>query len=64
MPKQKTHKGLSKRIRVTATGKVKHRRTGRSHLMSGKDAKRRRGLRGSVALTGAAANKFKTELCK
>jgi len=34
MPKQKTHKGLAKRVKVTARGKVKHRRAGGSHLMS------------------------------
>ncbi len=44
MPKQKTHKGLAKRIKVTANGKVKHRRAGSGHLMSSKNAKRRRRL--------------------
>ncbi|UCE50760.1 MAG: 50S ribosomal protein L35, partial [Phycisphaerales bacterium] len=28
MPKQKTHKGLKKRVKVTASGKVKRGRTG------------------------------------
>jgi len=32
MPKQKTHKGTKKRFRMTANGKVKHRRSGTSHL--------------------------------
>ena len=45
MPKQKTHKGLAKRVKVTARGKIKHRRAGASHLMSGKSAKRRRRIR-------------------
>jgi large subunit ribosomal protein L35 len=44
MPKQKTHKGLKKRVKVTASGKVKHKRTGCGHLMSGKNAKRKRRL--------------------
>ena len=44
MPKQKTHKGLAKRVKVTAKGKVKHRRAGMGHLMSSKNAKRRRRL--------------------
>jgi len=64
MPKQKGHKGLAKRIKITATGKVKHRRAGRSHLMSGKNAKRRRRLRGSVIMTGEPARKFKIALGK
>lgn len=59
MPKQKSNKGLRKRIKITATGKVKHRRAGRSHLMSGKNAKRRRRLRGSAILTGASARRFR-----
>jgi large subunit ribosomal protein L35 len=45
MPKQKTHKGLAKRVKVTAQGKIKHRRAGASHLMSVKNAKRRRAIR-------------------
>lgn len=35
MPKQKSHKGLLKRIKITGTGKVKHKRRGTSHLNSG-----------------------------
>jgi hypothetical protein len=27
MPKQKTHKGLTKRVKVTATGKLKRKRS-------------------------------------
>ena len=45
MPKQKGHKGLLKRVKITATGKIKHYRPGTSHLMSGKSAKRLRHLR-------------------
>ena len=40
MPKMKTHKGLKKRIKITATGKVKHKRPNASHLMSGKSGSR------------------------
>jgi len=41
----KTHKGLAKRLKVTGTGKVMHRTTGRSHLMSGVAGKRAMRLR-------------------
>ncbi|MBA7626309.1 hypothetical protein ES703_33755 [subsurface metagenome] len=51
MPKQKTHKGLKKRVKVTATGKVRHKRTGGGHLMSGKSAKRRRRVSSSGIMT-------------
>lgn len=45
MPKLKTHRGLAKRVKVTARGKVLHSRAYKGHLMSGKSAKRRRHLR-------------------
>jgi len=64
MPKQKTHKGLSKRVKVTAAGKVKRKRACGGHLMSGKNAKRRRRTSGSAIMTGATAKTAKTQLCK
>lgn len=45
MPKQKTHKGLAKRVKRTARGKIKLHKAGASHLMSVKNAKRRRRIR-------------------
>jgi len=56
MPKHKTHKGLAKRVKVSATGKVKRHRAGRSHLMSTKNAKRRRRLRASALAWGINAH--------
>jgi large subunit ribosomal protein L35 len=50
MPKQKTHKGTKKRFKVTATGKVKHRPAGTSHLAFRKSSKRKRRLRGTRVL--------------
>ena len=41
----KGHKGLRKRLKVSATGKVMHRSCGKTHLMSGKSGKRSRRLR-------------------
>jgi len=51
MPKQKTHKGVKKRFRVTANGKVKHRQAGTSHLAARKTHKRKRMLRGTTTLS-------------
>lgn len=45
MPKQKTHKGMKKRFKVTGTGKVKHKSAHRGHKLSSKTSKRKRGLR-------------------
>lgn len=51
MSKQKTHKGTKKRFRVTATGKVKHRSSGTSHLAARMSQKRKRKLRGTTTLS-------------
>jgi large subunit ribosomal protein L35 len=64
MPKQKSHKGLSKRIKITAGGKVRHKRAGSSHLMSGKNAKRRRRIASSDIMVGASADKIKAKMNK
>ncbi len=54
MPKQKTHKGLKKRVRVTANGKVKRsKKAFTGHLMSGRNAKRRRRLQAGSVLSKA-----------
>jgi large subunit ribosomal protein L35 len=50
MPKMKTHKGTKKRFRLTASGKVKHRKAGTSHLAFRVSSKRRRNLRGTGVL--------------
>ncbi len=48
--KQKTHKGIKKRFRLTASGKAKHRSCGTSHLATRLTAKRRRNLRGTTTI--------------
>jgi len=62
MPKPKTHKGLTKRIKITATGKVRHKRCGAGHLMSGKNAKRKRYISKPAIMAGAMAKKVKEKL--
>jgi len=54
MPKLKTHKGMKKRFKVSATGKVSHKRCGSSHLNSHKSSKRIRRLRKPTNLKVAA----------
>lgn len=58
MPKQKTHKGTKKRFRLTATGKVKHRAAGTSHLASRMSKKRRRNLRGTKILSATVVHQI------
>ncbi len=52
MPKQKTHKGIKKRFKVTATGKAKCRSAFRGHLLSHKSGNRKRQNRCDTVLTG------------
>jgi large subunit ribosomal protein L35 len=62
MPKQKTHKGVKKRFRVTASGKVKHRQAGTSHLAARKTHKQKRMLRGTTTLATQFTQQIKTAL--
>jgi large subunit ribosomal protein L35 len=65
MPKLKTHKGLKKRFKVSATGKVSHKRCGSSHLMSHKNGKQVRRLRKKSTLKiSAEAHRLRRALQK
>lgn len=44
----KTKKSVAKRFKITGTGKVMRSRAGKRHLLQTKNAKRRRGLGGTV----------------
>ena len=43
--KNKPHKGLLKRVRISKTGKVRHKTAGHKHLRSSKTGKRLRQMR-------------------
>ena len=45
MPKMKTRSGAKKRFKLTATGKLMHRHTFRSHNLEHKSRKRKRSFR-------------------
>ena len=45
MPKMKTHKGAKKRFSVTGKGKIRRLKANKSHILTKKDAKRKRRLR-------------------
>jgi large subunit ribosomal protein L35 len=64
MPKMKTHKGTKKRFRLTASGKVKHRSAGTSHLASRMSHKRKRNLRGTRVVEGVEAKRIQAVLGK
>jgi large subunit ribosomal protein L35 len=55
MPKQKTHKGMKKRFKITGSGKAKHRSAFRGHKLQNKTAKRKRQLRKDNVIEGTEA---------
>jgi large subunit ribosomal protein L35 len=62
MSKNKTHKGLLKRIRISKTGKVRHRTAGHKHLRSGKGGKRLRRLRKDPFISNSDAVRLERAL--
>ena len=50
MPKQKTHSGTKKRIKVTGSGKLLHERANKRHMLEHKSSRRTRRLTGTVEL--------------
>ncbi len=58
MPKNKAHKGLLKRIRISKSGKVRHRSANHKHLRSGKGGKRLRQLRKDPYMSNPEAKRL------
>lgn len=56
--KNKSHKGLLKRVRVTGRNKIKHRRRGTSHLNSGLSGDKSRSLHKDTIAHGTVARKL------
>lgn len=56
--KQKTHKGVSKRVRVTKSGKIKRKSAWKRHLAAGKSSARKRRLRRSQILAKSEQKRF------
>ena len=48
MPKNKTHRGTAKRVKVSATGKLLRQRAGKRHLLEKKSSRVTRRLDGVV----------------
>lgn len=64
MPKNKPHKGLLKRIRITKTGKLRHAKAGGRHLKSHKSSNRKRRLRQPSYMSTAEANRLSKLLAR
>ena len=62
MPKMKTHSGTKKRFKLTGTGKVSFKKSGRGHLLASKNSRRLRRLRRKGILPNAVASHIKKVL--
>lgn len=62
--KMKSHRGVSKRMKLTGSGKLKRNKAYKSHILTKKTAKRKRGLRKSSILTSADTKRMLRSLAK
>ncbi|WP_412542835.1 50S ribosomal protein L35 [Longispora sp. K20-0274] len=53
MPKQKSHSGMGKRVKVTGSGKIMRQQAGLRHRLEVKSSKETRDLSGSVEVSKA-----------
>jgi large subunit ribosomal protein L35 len=59
MPKNKTHSGMKKRVKVTGTGKLLTEQAGKRHLLERKSSRITRRLTGTVEVAPADAPRVK-----
>jgi large subunit ribosomal protein L35 len=59
MPKMKSNRGAAKTFRKTASGKVKRSKAYKSHILTTKSKKRKRGLRKSTLVSKAEQKRIK-----
>ncbi len=57
MPKQKTHSGAKKRMKITGSGKIMRERANRRHLFEHKSSRRTRRLAVDVEIAPADARR-------
>ena len=57
--KAKTRKSITKRFKITKTGKVLRRQTGQNHLLSKKSSQKKRNLRKMVEVSPNEIKKIK-----
>ena len=62
MSKMKTHKGTKKRVKVTGSGKLVIKHSGKSHILTKKSNKRKKRLGQDAVLPEGAARRIKKAL--
>lgn len=59
MPKMKTHSGAKKRFKVSGSGKLMRRKSGKNHLLEHKSSKLKRSKDGRTEVAGADQKQVK-----
>ena len=59
MPKMKTKKSAAKRYKLTGSGKVRYKKQNLRHILTKKNAKRKRRLRQPAILSSVEADRAK-----
>ena len=59
MPKQKTHSGMKKRIKLTGSGKLMHAQTNKRHLLEVKSSSRTRRVSGDKQIAAVDVPRVK-----
>jgi large subunit ribosomal protein L35 len=59
MPKMKSHSGMTKRVKVTGSGKILTEQAGKRHLLESKSSRRTRRLTGTVVASSADVKRIK-----
>ena len=62
--KMKSHRGASKRMKLTGSGKLKRNKAYKSHILTKKSPKRKRGLRKATIMSSADNKRMLRSLAK
>ena len=62
MPKMKTHRGLAKRVKLTASGRLKRKKAYHRHILVTKSRKRKRALNAWVLIADVEEKRLKALL--
>ncbi|MBP3816214.1 MAG: 50S ribosomal protein L35 [Firmicutes bacterium] len=62
--KMKSHRGACKRLRLTGSGKIKRNKAYKSHILTKKAPKRKRGLRKATIVTSADHKRMLRSMAK
>ena len=64
MPKMKSHRGATKRFKVTPTGKIRRRKAFANHMLGKKSPKRKRHLKAGDAVAKSDEKRVRRMLAR